>query len=264
MGRVVVGAPSDADDEYAVRALFSLSRGGVTERHAIQMVGTRGSQILETPFRYDGQVQPSRWTAEVQLSWRGETLSYNYQSTPLFPTIYAWRVLVHNEARGGLPLVRVLDGEECSNDAVAWRHHVQEGASSMANLTEPHAVRLAGDHAGQLAEGEPLAAYVATSITSHDERDVILWVWARCRADWYLNGQRVEFLPERQRRTAQSPFHGPTRESAVLRLRAGKNSLVAATKPSESVRASTGLPYWRLGGALTTPAGEVMTDLEFG
>jgi alpha-glucosidase len=264
LGRVVAGAPADARDDFAVQAQFSLSRGGATQRYVVQMAGAGASQILETPFRYDGRVRPSRWSAEVRLTWRGETLTYNHKSSPLFPTIYAWRVLVCNKEESDLQPEHVLDDQGRLDRTLAWRYHHQAGSSSLANLTDAHAVRLAADYGRQLAAGEPLAAYVATTITSPDVRNVVLLAWTRCRATWFLNGQSIGFLPMRELETAQPPFYWPTRESGVLQLQAGQNTLVVVSSPSESVRESTGLPYWRLGGALTTPDGEVMTDLEFG
>jgi hypothetical protein len=263
LGRVVVGSPVDLQEDLVVRVVFTLCRGGATEQHTVEMEGPAYSGVLETPFRYDGCVRSSQWAAEVELSWRGETLVYSYQSTPLFPTIYAWRVLVHDAVNGDLTLERVLDSDANLDPTLGWKASGQGDAPSLANLTEAHAIHLAEDLAEQLAAGEPLAAYVATTITSPDERDVVLEAWARCQADWYLNGREIEFLPVREQETAQPPFFWPTRESAVLRLRAGENSLVALTRPAKEVRESRALPYWDLGGALTTPDGRVMTDLVF-
>lgn len=263
LGRVIVGVPADAHDDFAVRTTFSLSRGGSNETHVVNTAGGADSGILDTPFCHDGRVRPAQWAAEVELIWRGETLTHYYQSTPLFPAIYAWRVLVYNFDEADLTLEHVLDGAEKLDATLDWRYFGQEDASSLASLTEAHTIRLAEDHAEQLAAGEPLAAHVATTIASPDERDVVLEAWARCQADWYLNGREIEFLPGREHETAQPPFFWPTRESAVLRLRAGENSLVALTKPSREIRESRALPYWDLGAALKTPDGQVMTDLDF-
>jgi hypothetical protein len=191
-------------------------------------------------------------------------LTYSYSSTPLFPTVYAWRVLVYNEDEVDLPLERVLDGGGNLDGTLDWEHRTQEDGSSQANLSEAYSVRLDEYHGKRLAAGERLAAYVATTITCPDERQVILLAWARCHAEWYLNGQRIEFLPMHEHTTPQPPFFRPTQESQLLRLRAGENSLVAVTMPSGSVRTSSGVPFWRLGAALKPPDGEVMNDLEYG
>jgi len=264
LGRVIIGSPAGPNQRYAAEMIFCQFRGSDTQTYRIPIERATDSQIMNTPFRHDGELRSSRWEAEVRLSWRGETLTYTYESSSLFPTIHAWRVYVYNHDEQSLLLDEVLDGEGNLNSAIDWRFYRQEDGPPLANLTDCHIVRLAGEHAGQLEAGEPLAGYLATTISSPDDRDAIFLIWAECRTEWYLNGQRIEIQPFEGRETASPPFYRPTRKSAVLRLREGVNSLVAASSPSESIRASTGLPYWRFGGALVSPDGRVMPDLEFG
>ena len=263
LGRVIIGSPAASNQPYAAEIAFALFRSGDIQNYGISIERAVDSQIVDTPFGHDGKLRSSCWQAEVRLSWHGETLTYSYQSSSLFPTIYAWRVLVYNQDEQSLLLDEVLEGERDQNHALDWRSYCQDDGSPPANLTDGYTLDLAGEHAGRLAAGELLAAYLATTISSPDEREAVFLVWAECRTEWFLNGQRIEILPEEQE-TAMPPFYRPTRKSAVLYLREGANSLVAASLPSESIRASTGLPYWRFGGAFVAPDGRVMSDLEFG
>ena len=88
LGRVIVGAPARADEPYDLEMTFTLFRGNKPERHVIQLEGATESQIIDTPFAFDGQVPTMLWRAEVKVTWKGETLTYTHQSKPLFSTIY--------------------------------------------------------------------------------------------------------------------------------------------------------------------------------
>ncbi len=264
LGRVIIGSPAASKQPYDAEITFSLLCGADTQNYGISIEQTADSHIVDTPFRHDGRLRSTRWEAEVRLSWHGETFTHTYRSSSLFPTIYAWRVLVYNQDEQSFLLDEILDGERDLNRALDWRFYCQDDGPPPANLTHGHTVDLAGEYAGRLAAGEPLAAYLATTISSPDEREVVFLVWAECRTEWFLNGQRIELLPMEEQETAKPPFYRPTRKSVVLRLRQGANSLVAASLPSESIRASAGLPYWRFGGALAAPDGQVMPDLAFG
>lgn len=264
LGRIIVSGPVPAAEPYDLKVTFALFRGGAVERHVIQMQDVAGAQIVDTPFSFDGQVQSMRWEAEIRIRWRGETLVSTYRSTALFPTIHTWQALVHKKDEAQIRLEQVLDGQGYLNPDLPWRAYCQRADLPLANLTEPYIVPLASDYKPWLAAGDALVGYLAATVTSPDERKAVLNFWAQCPVAWYLNGGNVALLPEKPQKAAQPPFFRPTRRSAVLRLRSGENSLVAVSRPSDLIRPSTELPAWRIGGALTTPAGEVMTDLVFG
>ena len=76
--------------------------------------------------------------------------------------------------------------------ALDWRFYCQDDGPLPANLTDGHTVDLAGEHAGRLAAGEPLAACLVITVASSYEQEAVFLVWAECRTEWFLNGQRIE------------------------------------------------------------------------
>jgi hypothetical protein len=263
LGRVIVGAPARADEPYDLDATFTLSRGGETEQHAVQVKGVTSSQILDTPFAFDGQVQTTRWEAQVRIAWRGETLTYAHHSSVLFPTIYAWQALVYDQDEIPLALHQVMDAEGGVNDALGWQAYPQP-VGGLRNLSQPHLIPFSRMEAyrGKLKAGQPLAGYLTTAVISPDERDAVLAFRSAGQAAFYLNGQKVEGI-EREEEGCRPPFFRPTHRTAAMHLRAGENRLVVHTMPSLARRPSTGTPEWFFGGAFTTPDGDPMIDLVF-
>jgi hypothetical protein len=190
-------------------------------------------------------------------------LAYTYQSRPLFPSIHTWRALVYNKDEKTCPLDEVLDSQGNVNRALSWIAYRQEDCPSQGSLTQGYVVRLSENFQEELAAGQSLAGYLATTIISPDDRDVVFEAWTTSPTQWFLNGRRIDLLPAEHLPTAQPPFYRPTRKSSTLRLRKGENTLVADIGSPASVRACSGLPSWRCGGSLLTPSGESMTDLVF-
>ena len=113
------------------------------------------------------------------------------------------------------------------------------------------------DYHARLETKEPLAAYLAANITSPAEQEVTLVYLAAGEASLYLNGEKVSqkavdggelaerFIPQRMEGIPVLKLEG-------LRLKAGKNTLLVALRPSEK-------PEWRpwfFGGILLDPQGE--------
>jgi hypothetical protein len=256
LGRVIVGAPALADEPYDLQANFTLFRGGRAERHTIHVKGTTESHILDTPFAFDGPVRTMHWEAQVKITWRGETLIYTHHSQPLFPTIYAWRAVVYNREQEPIALERVMDDAGHVDDALNWKAYVQTSAR-LESVHQPYAVHFRGEYQQQLRAGEPLAAYVTTTVISPDEREAVIWFQSGGPTQFYLNGHKVEQLPVEEEKEVR-PLFREARKTALVFLRAGENTLVVDTKPPHE-----GHLIWFFGGALTTPEGEWMTDLVF-
>jgi alpha-glucosidase len=256
LGYVIVGGPARADEPYDVAATFTLFRGSKEERRTAHIRSTTEPHILDVPFAFDGQVQAMRWEAEVKISWRGATLVYTHQSKPLFPTIYAWRALVYNRDEHPLTLDQVMDAEGRVDGALGWRPYVQTSAE-LANVNQPHAVLFFKEYRHELQAGQPLAGFLTTTVVSPDEREAIVQFRFAGLAGLYLNGQEVEQMPVEEEEGVP-PFFRGARQTAVIHLRAGKNTLVVDTRPSP-----TDWPVWFFGGAFTTPGGDLMTDLAF-
>jgi hypothetical protein len=126
-----------------------------------------------------------------------------------------------------------------------------------------HVVSLARKYSQQLLAGEPLAAWLATSITSPDQREAVLAFWAASSKElpleFYLNGQRIEEIPGQTPESRPRLHNSPRRKTAPLRLRAGENSLLIRVYPPQAGEYIW--PTWFFGAALETPKGELLTDL---
>jgi len=263
LGRVIVGAPAQADEPYDLDVTFTLSRGGETERHAVQVRGATASRILDTPFAFDGRAQTTRWEAQVRIAWRGGRLTYAHRSSVLFPTIYAWRALVYDRDEDPTALHQVMDAEGGVDDALDWQAYPQR-VGGLRNLNQPHLIPFGRMEAyrDKLNAGQPLAGYLTTAVFSPDECDAVLAFRSAGQATFYLNGHKVEQI-EGEEEGCRPPFFRPTRRTAGMHLRAGENRLVIHTAPSRSRQPSTGTPEWFFGGAFTMLDGDPMIDLVF-
>ncbi len=189
LGRVIVGAPAPGSEPYDLDATFTLFREGQPERRVVQIKGATESRVLDTPFAFDGQVRVARWEAMVEIAWRGETLTYTYQSQPLFPTIYAWRALIYNREERPISLEQVMDGAELD-----WKAYNQT-TDGLRNVNQPHALLLYREYRQELRDGVPLAGYLVTTVVSPDEREAIIRFQAAGPVAFYLNGRPVEAAP---------------------------------------------------------------------
>jgi len=259
LGRIIVGAPARADEPYDFEATFTLFRGGKPEHYAIQVKGTTESHILDTPFAFDGQVRAMRWEAEVKVTWKGETLIYTHQSQSLFPTICTWRAVVYDREREPIALEQVVDDEGNINDGLDWKDYVQT-STGLRNVNQPHAILFYREYRQELRAREPLASYITTTVISPDEREAIIRFQSAGPTEFYLNGQKIEGMSVEEEEGVL-PFFRHSRQTAVMHLRAGENTLVVdARAPLEG---SEGFPIWFFGGAFTTPGGDLMFDLVF-
>jgi hypothetical protein len=150
-----------------------------------------------------------------------------------------------------------MDATGRVDDTLPWRAFVQT-ADGLRNVNQPHAIRFSREYGRRLQAGEPLAAYLVTAIVSPGERDVMVRFQSAGPIGLYLNGREVEVkvTPEEE---GVHPFFLRPRETDVVHLRTGENTLVVDTRPASPARAA-----WFFGAAVLTPDGDVMTDLVFG
>ncbi len=259
LGRVIVGGPARADELYDLDVTFTLLRGGKPEQHTLHVRGATESQILDMPFAFDGQIQTARWEAEVRITWKGQTLTYAHRSKPLFPTVHAWRALIYSQDKNPITLDQVMDDAGRLRDALSWKAYGQS-LEALHSLDQPHFIIFSWmeEYREQVRASESLAGYLATTVVSPDERDVVVEFRSGGPTDFYLNGQKVEVIPVEEAEGIH-PLFRQTRKTAVMRLRAGENTLLADTRPSP-------LPerFLSFSGTFMTPDGDVMTDLVFG
>ncbi|MGD9047101.1 MAG: glycoside hydrolase family 31 protein [Anaerolineae bacterium] len=256
LGRVIVGAPFPLEQAFDLNITWTLRQGQQTRQWTVSVEGATGSQIVDAPFAFDGRVQTMRWSAEVEVNWRGEKLVYTHHSEPLFPTIQAWQVLVYNREEQLLAPEQLEDTKPVSEGGPAWKDYVQT-AVALTNVNQPHAVFLSREYEQALRAGTPLAAYLRTIVVCPDERDAVLRFRAAGPTTFYLNGQEVEELPVEVEGWLPPPLH-QAQGTAVMRLRPGRNLLLVHFSPPRGKR-----PSWYFGGWFVTPDGDLMTDLEF-
>ena len=173
LGRVIVGAPARTDQPFDLEVTWTLFGTSGTKQKTVRVQGVTESQIIDAPFAFDGTVRTARWMADVKLTWRGETLLFTHQSRPLFPSIYAWQVLVYDEQLERLTLEQVVDGEGGINQDLSWKAYVQT-TEGLKNVNQPHGVYLSREYEQALAEGAPLAAYLSAVVNSPDEREAVV------------------------------------------------------------------------------------------
>jgi hypothetical protein len=255
LGRVIVGAPEDGS--YDLSVTFTLFRGGADQAHTVEVEGTTETQIVDSAFAFDGKVQTQRWEAKVKVTWRGQTLTWAHRSQPLFPTIHAWRAVVYDREKEPLSLDGVMEEEGALDGEQEWIPFVQT-ADGLRNVNQPHGAMFWRTHREQLRAGHKLAAYVATTVTSPDERDAVLHFRAGGSYRIYLNGQEVKEVPLPEDK--ETPIYYREHRTTVVRLRAGENTLLVDSRPPDE-----GRPIWFFGGMFTAEGEdeEPMADLAF-
>ena len=258
LGRVIVGAPADSSP-YDLKVDFTLFKGSESQNHTIRRERLTQAQIINAPFAWDGLVQTAFWQVEVTLTWKDQTWTIRHCSDALFPTISSWQFLYYNPANEPITIEKVINQPGHLNELLMWKAHVQT-AEGLRNIKQPHMVMLARETQEQIKAGEPAAAYLATTLINPVERVVTLLFQGEGDLTFYLNGEKIESdiseAGQLAQRFIRHPFYRSVRQLPGIRLRRGENTLVIHTRPlPDKPRA------WYLGGALVTPAGEVITDL---
>jgi hypothetical protein len=259
LGHVIVGGPACADEPYDLEVTFTRSRGSKPEQHTFHVKGATESQILDMPFAFDGQIQTARWEAVVRITWKGQPLTYTHQSRPLFPTVPTWRALIYSQDKNPITLDQVMDDAGRLRDALSWKAYGQS-LEGLHSLDQPHFIIFSWmeEYREQVRAGESLAGYLTATVISPDERDVVVEFLSGGPTDFYLNGQKVEVIPVEEIEGIH-PLFRQARRTAVMRLRAGENTLLVDTRPSPPPER-----FLSFSGAFMTPDGDVMTDLVFG
>ena len=252
LGRIIVGGPVDGSKPYTLAATFTLDRGGRAERRTIEIAGATEAQIVEVPFRLDGTVQTAQWSVEGTLTWQGHTSTFGHTSHPLFPAITAWHAVVYDRAKTPLDLAQIVDARGELDETLDWEPFVQ-GTERLRSVADVNIAFVGRKHRERLQAGDPLAAFVVTTIASPDDRQAVLRFGGGGDMSFYLNGQAVDVVEEPD----PLPMFRQTQRTERVQLRKGKNLLVVHTQPQ------AGAHFWALGAALTTIDGAIMTDLLF-
>jgi len=257
LGRVIVGAPTTGDP-YDLRLTCTLYRAGGPQTTVVERKNCTTSQILDTPFSLSGQIQTQRWEAAVEISWRGQVIRDSHTSQVLFPTIYAWHTLVYDQSGKALEIKDVVDVQGTFDHALDWQDDVQT-LNQLPNVNRPHAVMLSRQYRERLQAGEDLAAYLATTVVSPDDREAVLVYGGSGEATLYLNGQQVVEDTE-EPIAGGHPMLRDARRTQVIHLHKGENTLLVHTTPPE-----LGRRFWVFGAAFVMPGEhfDPMVDLTY-
>jgi hypothetical protein len=249
LGRAIVVAPDAGHEPYDLAVDWTLCCEGQAQEARVQRRELVETQILDAPFAFDGQVATARWTVEVEVTWRGERFAWRHESALLFPSIYAWRVLVHDGAP--LALDEVLSGAD-----LPWQVQAQM-VQDLINLNQPFGAVLAQGALEQRVPETVTDTYLSTTVVSPRARDVVLRFRSGGPARVYLDGREVAEVPVTPEPWLPALLRR-ARRTEVVRLVAGPNHLLVHTPRPEGAR-----PWWYFGGAFTTPEGQVVDDLRF-
>ncbi len=258
LGRVIVGAPSTAEP-FDLEIEFALHRPGTGQPQVfkVKQQDVQQSQIIDTPFAFDGQPQPMYWTAHVRLVWRGHSVEQDFRSNLIFPAIFAWQGLFFDPTQGSISPEEVMDASGRINLGLNWTPYAQN-VDRLTNLNVPYSIHLAREFKEQAMQGKPVAGYLATTIVSLEEQDALLFFQGDGELDFYLNGQKLPEAEEAGPDSQRFQYISWLRALRQIRLhlKQGENSLVLSTRPlPEKPRA------WYFGGMLASPEGEWMPGL---
>jgi hypothetical protein len=261
LGRVIVVAPADGSP-YDLEVNFTLYQAGGEQRQALRFSGLTQTQVVNTPFAFTGHIQTERWEAQVQIHWRGEILAFSHHSEPLFPTINAWHIFLYNPLTQAIPAGQTLDETGKLNPDLAWEPFLQS-IDRLRNVNDAHVMPITWLYRDRLQTGEPLEAYLATTVTSPIARQADLLFQGEGEMTFYLNGEEITGEPEEADsvigRLTRFPVTRSLRRLSGLNLRAGENSLVLHTAPPQDAPHR----WWYFTGLLTFPDGGLLTDVSF-
>jgi hypothetical protein len=265
LGRVIVGGPQQRGETYDLEAEFTLYQTGGPVKSVVHLTGLTGSRILNTPFAFSGKLSPLRWEAEVKITYRETVLAFRHTSAPLVLGIAAFRSLVYNPEKDNISVDEALDPAAAPERGEQKTYlYDPYDLRRFPNLRYPFFVPLFQDYHTRLQTGEPLAAYLVTTITSPVEQDVTLLYLGAGEPSLHLNGEKVSqnaveggdlaerFIPVRMAGV-------PARKLEGLHLKSGKNTLLVSLRPSDVAEWRP----WFFGGLVFDPQGELLTDLSY-
>jgi alpha-glucosidase len=250
LGRVIVGAPATGDP-YDLTVTFTRFRGDGVEQHTICREELTTSQIVDTPFAFEGQIEKVTWEAEAVITWRGHTLMRTYRSRTLFPAITTWDALVFADATPPVALDEVIAGQV--NQEAGWTTYTQR-IEEMANLTQPYLLLFDDEIQAQLRAGALLSSYLTATIHSPQAQDAALLFRSAGPAEFYLNGHPVgetTVAGDAAEPFTSYPYLRAVRRTPVVRLRAGENRLVVKVQSPRVGEDSR----WYFGAAVVTLQG---------
>ena len=255
LGCVIVGGPSEG--QCNVEIVWQLRESSAAQTVTTsRQVGSAG-EVFYSPFALQRPDQAQYWTAQVRVEWHGQTLTDFYRSKPVCAAISRWEVAVYNEQAGSVAPNEVVS-DEGLNPALAWETY-RPDLSSLKSVNDPFYVRLRELYTPRIVAGEKLASYAVATITSPDEREAILQFRSGGPIEFWLNGQAISPVAPADETAPQRVFHAHLlpRATAPIRLHAGVNRLVVATRPPQPK------PFWWFSVVVVEPNGTVMTDLGY-
>ncbi|MEO8606572.1 MAG: TIM-barrel domain-containing protein [Chloroflexota bacterium] len=253
-GTLVIAVPADGS-AYDAEISWALHKNGVvTKSEPVSLKNCHTGQIVHSPFADDGNFTTSQWTAVVNLSWRGRTISYHHESQVIYPSLTQWHTLIYNPEQEPHSISDGVSADGAVNSELDWKPAPQTAKNSL-NLKQPYGVVLLEAERQRIVDGEVLEACVATSITSQNAQDAVLDVQHVGEATCFLNGVELTVTEPIAHAKLDPMFYSwmpPKQGYFSLPLRQGENSLVIITRPDKAIG------WWGVGATVFDGGGHVL------
>ncbi len=254
LGTLVINAPVDGS-AFDIEIEWSLLKNGETTTAApINLKDCVSRQIFHSPFSDDATFTTFRWSVSVSIFWRGHNIPYSYQSEDAYPSITQWQALIFNPEQRTLAIEDVITAASGLNTGLDWSDTSQK-LGVTANIKQPYGLILLENEVKRITGGEPLAAYVTSSITSDTDQEVILALQHVGNMKACLNGVELKATEAIEHSKLQPMFYSwmpPKQPYYKLSLQPGDNHLVIFTQPD------TAIGWWGVGATLFDLSGKVI------
>ncbi|MBX3081116.1 MAG: DUF5110 domain-containing protein [Anaerolineae bacterium] len=254
LGKLVLAPPMDGSP-FDAEIVWTFKQDGKTLTAApISLRGCDAEQILNCPFKDEGDPRTFQWSANVTLTWHGLDIKTQHYSRACYPAIMQWQTLmVESESAPSFAKALTEDGK--LKAGLAWQL-VQQERQSAPNLHQPYGVILLEQERQRITDGEPLAMYASAELTSTTEQDIVLCVQHAGAITCYADGKELNGVEAIEHVTLAPMFYSwiPAQRSYYkLTLKAGVNRVLIYSQPDK------GSGWWTFGATAFDLAGNVLS-----
>jgi hypothetical protein len=229
---------------------WTLERDGQMEVTVQEIEAGESTRILASPFRYEGERIPLKWSARLDLHSDNGTQQGYYESRPLFVTIPLWHATLYKPGET-VPELQTIEYDP----AIIGKSHL------LPALDRAFFVSLFEEYHKTHDMKQVWNSHFQTTVISPLERQVRFEYWSNGGATLTLNGQVVppdENVTERL--TGIYAPGDPVRYSVPVTLRAGTNALVVEiAKPEQPNDAWK----WAFSVSVIGANGQTYTDFKY-
>ncbi len=249
LGTLIIVPPTDAST-FTADVEWTLYKSGHVLIENVHIQDCYDEQIVNSPFKDEGDFRTFRWSAVVTISWQGQTITETYRSQTAYPSITNWQYHIYN------PDEKPLTIAEIGTNNLDWVNASPTRKTSL-NLKQPSGLVLLEHEQQRLLNKEPLAACVKTTIHRERAQNRVLLFQQVGEAHCYLNGVELKAIESIQHAPMQPMFYSwmpPKQVCYELPLEVGDNQLIVFTQPNTEIN------WWGMGGIIFDDAGQVVTD----